>query len=57
LPVKKQAMIAFYKQCCDLYAEDLWPEYMAWMRDHLERFDKVFRGRIKRLCKADENEI
>jgi len=28
---------------------------MAWMRDHLERLDEVFRGRIKRLEKSDED--
>ena len=41
-------------QGCDLYDENRWAEYMAWMRDHLERLDAVFRGRIKRLEKADE---
>lgn len=57
LPEKKQARIAFYKQGCDLYAEDRWPEYMAWMRDHLEKLDRIFRVRIKRLEKSEESEM
>ena len=55
LPEKKQARIAFYKQGCDLYDETRWPEYMEWMKDHLERLDSVFRSRIKRLEKSDED--
>lgn len=57
LPEKKQAKIAFYKQDCDLYAEDRWPKYMAWMRDHLEKLDRIFRERIKRLEKFEESEM
>ena len=52
---KKQSRIAFYEQGCDLYDENRWPEYMEWMRVHLERLDAVFRGRIKRLEKSDED--
>nr|WP_306670581.1 DUF4268 domain-containing protein [Acidithiobacillus ferrooxidans] len=54
LPEKKQARIAFYKTNCDLYAEDRWPEYMTWMRERLERLDKVFRQRINGFGKNHE---
>ena len=54
LPDKKQARIAFYKQGCDLFDENRWPEYMEWMRKSLERLDAVFRNRIKRLEKSED---
>ena len=54
LPEKKQTRIVFYKQNCDLYVEGRWPEYMAWMRESLEKLDGVFRNRIKRLEKSEE---
>ncbi|MCR2830802.1 DUF4268 domain-containing protein [Acidithiobacillus ferrooxidans] len=57
LPEKKQARIARYKEDCDLYTENRWPEYMAWMRERLEKLDKVFRQRIKGVGKNHETEL
>ena len=57
LPEKKQARIVYYKQNCDLYSRERWAEYMSWMREFLEKFDKVFRNRVKVLEKAEGDDI
>jgi len=49
LPEKRASRIAIYKESADPADEVDWPQQMAWLVDKLQRFDRVFRDRVKRL--------
>lgn len=53
LPTKKGCRIVIYKSPCDPAEAGQYPELHAWMLDHMERFKKVFAGRIRALPKND----
>ncbi len=53
LPDKKMSRIILYKNSVDPLDESGWPQQHAWMLDAMEKFNKVFRPRIKEL-NADE---
>lgn len=49
LPEKKSCRIAIYKHNTDPLDEADWPTQHPWMADKLERLNKVFRERVRRL--------
>jgi hypothetical protein len=52
LPDKTTSRILLYKQA-DPTDEANWPEQHAWLRTTLEKFDKVFRERVRKLDASD----
>lgn len=48
LPTRSASRIVYYFQA-DPQDEQRWPEYRRWMIEHLHRFDRVFRRRIRSL--------
>ena len=64
LPDKRASRIIFYRQGCPLDDRERWPDYRAWLTEHLETFDRVFRPRVKVLdpdkfqeAAAEEGEV
>ena len=53
LPERKASRILLLKHGCDPLNQDSWPELQAWMQETLEKFDKVFRPRVKALKASD----
>lgn len=53
LPGKKTCKIALCKSNTDPLKEEDWPDQHEWFRQTLEKFDQVFRHRIKKLNPAD----
>ena len=53
LPSHKACRISLYKEDTDPLDENDWPRQYEWFTAKLERFDKVFRPRIKALNAAD----
>ncbi|MFP4464752.1 MAG: DUF4268 domain-containing protein [Alphaproteobacteria bacterium] len=49
LPNRKGCRVSVQRHDSDPLNQSRWPEYMAWMKDHLERFDAAFRPRIRAL--------
>jgi hypothetical protein len=47
MPDKKASRIVLFKSA-DGYKEDTWSEQLAWLREKLEAFDKVFRPLLAR---------
>lgn len=53
LPNKKMCRIALYRNNTDPIDEEDWEFQHAWLAEYLDRFDKVFRPRIKALNADD----
>ncbi|WP_245560896.1 DUF4268 domain-containing protein [Desulfovibrio aminophilus] len=53
LPGKKACRIVIFKQGCDPFLAENWPQLMSWMKKYLEIFTKVFGPRIKKLNPDD----
>jgi len=49
LPGKKSSRVAAYKLDIDPLDEANWPEMLAWMQSTFDRFQQVFRTRIRSL--------
>jgi len=49
LPEKKACRIVYFWTDVDPLDKSKWPEYRVWMREHLEKFNTVFRPRIRDL--------
>ena len=49
LPNRTASRIITFKESCDPSDEERWPEYQRWVVDTLERFESVFRGRVRSL--------
>jgi hypothetical protein len=49
LPGKKESRLAVRRPNSDPGMKSDWPQQFAWMREKLERFDNVFRDRVKAL--------
>jgi len=49
LPGKKSSRVAAYKTGIDPLDENNWPEMLAWMQDTFDRFQTIFRARIRAL--------
>ena len=49
LPTKKESRIALRRAGSDPGLKVAWPEQHAWLREKLEKLDKVFRPRVKDL--------
>lgn len=53
LPTKKGCRIVVYKTPCDPANIEQYQELHTWMLDHMDRFKRVFAGRIRALPKND----
>lgn len=53
LPERKASRLVHYWEGTDPLDKAKWPEYFAWMRDRLEKLDKVLRPRIRGLNAGD----
>jgi hypothetical protein len=51
----KQWRIEYTEDNVDFADQSRWQEYHQWIIDHLNRFDRVFRGRIQELDLAVGN--
>lgn len=49
LPDKKACRILFTRSVSDVLDERQWADYRQWFKTTLERFDKVFRPRVRAL--------
>lgn len=54
LPEKTASRIALYKSA-DATAESAWPSQHQWFKETIERFDRVFRQRVKNLNPEEWN--
>jgi hypothetical protein len=59
-PEKRDKIVALTRDV-DLLNQDLWPDYVKWMVDHIRRFREVFGPRVKKLdlrqVSSEENEL
>lgn len=53
LPERKGCRMVHYWEDTDPLDRAKWPQYYAWMRDKLERLDRVLRPRIRALDASD----
>ncbi|RJF82063.1 DUF4268 domain-containing protein [Azospirillum cavernae] len=53
LPDKKSCRILLRRPGANPLDQTAWPDYMAWMRDKLERFAEIFGPRLRALNAAD----
>jgi hypothetical protein len=49
LPGKKSSRVALHKLDVDPLEESNWPELLAWMQDAFDRFQQIFRERVRSL--------
>jgi hypothetical protein len=53
LPNRQASRVALFKDDVDTTNEADWPSQHAWIADHLQKFDKAFRQRVKNLDASD----
>ena len=54
MPEKKGSKITVYKDA-DTKDEESWEDQHAWLKETVEKFDRVFRERVKNLNPGDWN--
>jgi hypothetical protein len=53
LPNRQASRVALFKDDVDTVNEADWPSQHAWIANHLEKFDRAFRQRVKNLDASD----
>jgi len=53
LPDRKSTRLVYFRTGVNPLDRDKWPEYQLWMKEKLERIDKVLRPRIRELNADD----